>query len=306
MSTTSYTRITAGLTSEDTELSIMPSSEEALPLTKPNRIALGQPQQKSYFDKTDLYVVLYSFLCLAVSICVVTPCLSLAWRLGYEWQIVVIGFLMSNMAICMSALAPTLFLVLEARWGSSTLQNYEAILRNSMVASQMGTQWRIVFVLLAVLPLGLSAAYKRFTGGTSSANIGDSFDGYYGLVSAPLGNGNVMNNSIYYMIEANIAFLAASSNASTPPPLMELPKAYGFNTLLIDNTTAALLDMPNPVYVSSIQRALGSSETWYVSAAVNGTVTTYNTTGQIYINNDSFWADTYQPTTYEDEGYLNS
>jgi hypothetical protein len=84
--------------------------------------------------------------------------------------------------------------------------------------------------------------------------------------------------------------------------------AYGYNTLLIDNTTAALLDMPTPDYVSSIQQQLGLSETWYLSASVNGTVTKYNTSGQIYINNDSFWNGTYQLPDNGDngEGYLNS
>ena len=298
MSTTDYTRIAAGAISGDTELSVMPSpeeeeEEEILPLTKSSPIALGQPQQKSYFSNSDLLAVLGSCLCLAVSICVVTPYLTLSWRLGYEGQIVVIGFLMSIMAICMKTVAPTLFLVLEARWGSSTLQNYDAIIRNTMLASQTGVHWRGAFLLLAALPLGLSAAYKRFTNGISSADITNPFNGHYGLVSAPQDNGGVMNNTIYYMIEANMAFLAASSNDSNPPPFLELPKAYGYNTLLIDNVTAALLDMPHPEYVNSIQQKLSVGETWNVSASVNGTVTTYNTSGDVYIKNDSFWNHTF-------------
>jgi hypothetical protein len=175
-----------------------------------------------------------------------------------------------------------------------------------MLSSQTGVHWRGALLLLVALPLGLSAAYKRFTGGRSSANITNPPGGYYGLVSAPLGNANVMNNSIYYMINANIAFLAASSNDSIPPPFTELPKAYGYNTLLIDNTTAALLDMPVPDYVTSIQQNLSSNEIWYVSASVNATVTKYNASSEIYINNDSFWNYTFDQRGSNGVGYLNS
>jgi hypothetical protein len=240
-------------------------------------------------------------------VCVVTPQLTLSWRLGYEGQIVVIGFLMSIMALCMKSVASTLFLILEAQWGSSTLQNYDAIVRNTMLSPQTGIHWRGTLLLLVALPLGLSAAYKRFTGGRSSAKITNPSGGYYGLVSAPLGDANVMNNSIYYMINANLAFLAASSNDSIPPPFAELPKGYGYNTLLIDNTTAALLDMPVPDYVTSIQQNLRSGEIWNISASVNATVTKYNTSGEIYINNDSFWNYTFsQSGRSNDVGYVNS
>lgn len=306
MSAKGYTRVTPAPMSTDTELSVMPSAGETMPLTKPDLNALGQPQHKAYFSKSDLLAVLGSCSCLAISFYVVTPRLTLSWRLGYEGQIIVIGLLMSIMANCMKAVAPTLFLVLEAQWGSSTLQNYDAIVRNTMVASHTGVHWRGALLLLTTLPLGLSAAYKRFTGGRSSVKITNPSGGYYGLVSAPLGNANVMNNSIYYMINANLAFQAASSNDSIPPPFTELPRAYGYNTLLIDNTTAALLDMPAPDYVTSIQQNLGLSETWYVSASVNATVTKYNTSGQIYINNDSFWNYTFAQRSDNGEGYLNS
>ena len=82
--------------------------------------------------------------------------------------------------------------------------------------------------------------------------------------------------------------MTASSNDSVQPPFVDLPKAYGYNTLLLDNTSAALLDMPVPDYVISIQQILKANESWQTSASVNATVARYNTSGDAYINNDDF------------------
>jgi len=118
------------------------------------------------------------------------------------------------MTSSMKSVAPTLFLVLEAQWGSSARQNYDAIVRKTMVASHTSIHWRGALLLLITLPLGLSAAHKRFIGGRSSAKITSPSGGHYGLASAPLGNANVMKSSIYYMINANLDFQATSSNDS--------------------------------------------------------------------------------------------
>ncbi|SLM41059.1 hypothetical protein LPUS_11959 [Lasallia pustulata] len=255
-------------------------------------VTLGQPQSKPYFDSLDLAAVLCSLACVAASIFVVTPHLTISWWLGFEDQLVVIGFLMSVMTLCVKRLAPTLFLILEAQWGSSNLQNYNAILTNSMWLSQTALLWRTTLFILVLLPLVLSAAYKQFTtGGTSTAVIQNRPAGHYGLVAAPLGNINTMNNSIYFMINANLPFMTASSNDSVLPPFADLPKAYGYNTLLLSNTSAALLDMPVPENVTSIQQSLKEYESWQISASVNAIVTKYNTSGEA--RNDTFWQNAF-------------
>ena len=56
-----------------------------------------------------------SMLCQIIYICTISPQLSLSWRLGFDYQIVVIGFLPSVMNICMRRVAPTLVFILELR-----------------------------------------------------------------------------------------------------------------------------------------------------------------------------------------------
>lgn len=269
-------------------------------------IPLGEPQAKPSWDKLDICVVMASLICLAASICVVTPRLNLSWKLHFERQIIVIGFLLSLMNLSMKRIAPTLFLISELRWGSSTLQNYDAILRNSTTLSGTGYIWKITIFLFISLPLGLSAGYKRFTGGTSSAVISNKFPGRYGLAVPPLGDFTAMNNSIYYAIDANVPFLAASSNDSVPPPFKSLPMAYGYNTLLLDNSSAALLDMPLPDYILSIQQTLKGADFWNISATVNATVARYNTSTEAYKDNDLFWQETINSSSSGGMGGLSS
>lgn len=256
-------------------------------------------------------MVFLSFACLAASICVVSPRLALAWLLGFEYQIIAIGFLLSMMNFFMGVLSPTLFLIIESRWGSSNLQNYDAILRNSVTISKTGRIWKTTIFVFILLPTLLSVGYKRFIGGTSSFVItgnkvpgfvianskvpgryGSKVPGHYGLAPPPLGAFTSINNSVYFMIDANVRFLAASSNDSVPPQFASLPIAYGYNTLLLSNTPAALLDMPLPDYMSSIQQNLAGDEFWEISATVNATVTRYNTSTEAYRSNDSFWQET--------------
>jgi len=253
---------------------------------------LGKPQSKSSWDKVDICVVLASFLCLVSSICVVTPRLTLSWQLHFDRQIIIIGFLLSLMNLSLRRIAPTLFLISELRWGGSSLQNYDAILRNSISLSKTGYFWRITILSFILLPLGLSIGYKRFTGGTSSAVIGSKFPGRYGLAVPPLGDFTTMNNSVYFAIDANVPFMAASSSDSVPPPFESLPIAYGYNTLLLDNGSAALLDMPLPDYILSIQQSLNGADFWNISATVNATVARYNTSTEPYRKNDLFWQET--------------
>lgn len=254
-------------------------------------IQLGKPTRKPKFLKTDFCVVLGSFVCLAAAISTVTPRLSLAWQLGFENQIIVIGFLLSLMNLALKKLTPTLLLLLEARWGPSTLQNYDAILRNTLSASHTGWIWRLTIFFFLLLPLALSVGYKRFTGGASSNVITNPFSGRYGLAAPPLGDYNAMNNSVYFTINSNVPFMAASSNDSIPPP--SIPTAYGYNTLLLDNTSAALLDMPLPDYMSSIQQSLVGNDFWEVSATVNASVARYNASIESHRNkNDPFFNNT--------------
>lgn len=252
-------------------------------------ICLGKPDRKAVLDSIDFGVVLCSFVCLVVGICIITPRLSLSWRLGYFNQLILIGFILSIMNLLLKKLTPTLLLSIEARWGTSTLQNYDAILRNSVFSSHTAFLWRLTILIFILLPLGLSVAYKRFTGGRSSAIITNKFAGRYGLAAPPLGDYAATQNSIYYAINANEAFSLVSSTDTTAST--KIPGAFGYNTLVLNSGATALLDMPLPDYTSSIQNDLSGSDYWTISASVNATVARYNESTSMYVSSN-FWEDT--------------
>ncbi|KAL8840878.1 MAG: hypothetical protein Q9170_001142 [Blastenia crenularia] len=269
-------------------------------------MALGQPTRKPIFDYLDLLAVVASLICLVVAICVVYPDRYLSWRLGFEGQIVVIGFLLGIMNLCLKSVTPTLFLMIETRWGGSRLQNYESILRNSLFLSNAGMLWRITLLFLVVFPLGLSAAYKRFTGGRSSIGVESTYDGHYGLAPPPIQSYGVLNNSIFFMINSSTPFWDASSHDDRPLDLGSLPLAYGYNILLLDNSSTALLDMPAPDYISTIQRhmRINGEQAWRISASVHATVARYDAAWQSDPNDDSFWKPLFQAA--QGHGQLSS
>ena len=114
---------------------------------------------------------------------------------------------------------------------------------------------------------------------------------------------NVMNNSVYLMINASVPFLSASSNDTIPSDFASLPLAYGFNTVLLSNTSAALLDVPAPDYVTWIQQKLAKNEAWNISAQVHATVASLDTTSD-WLNNDTFWKQTFDSA--QESGSLSS
>ncbi|KIW89804.1 uncharacterized protein Z519_09233 [Cladophialophora bantiana CBS 173.52] len=199
--------------------------------------------------------------------------------------LVVTGLLLSLMNECTGILAPTFFLILETRRKTPTLQNYEAIIKKSVFLNKADVRWRTSFVLLTLLPLGLSVAYKKLIGERSTIEIQSQFPRYYGLVPPPLGTFNVMNNSIYYMINASVPYMVVSSSARSTP---QFPAVYGFNTILLDNTSTALLDLPSPDFLTSIQQNLTDGDSWSISAAVDEIIARYNASTSSYRDNDAF------------------
>ena len=71
------------------------------------------------FARIGVLAVIISLACLALGCITISPNLGLAWHLQYTGQIVVIGFLLGIMNICMQKTLPYGFLLLEARFGRS-------------------------------------------------------------------------------------------------------------------------------------------------------------------------------------------
>src|SRR5690349_20332266 len=95
----------------------------------------------------------------------------LARYLGYQNQLVVIGFALSIMSACLGYWRTYFLTLMEARFGRSTLQNYEAILQNNMYGPQADFHQRLALLAFWILPIGLSVAYKLFTIGHVSSGV---------------------------------------------------------------------------------------------------------------------------------------
>ena len=73
------------------------------------------------------------------------------------------------------------------------------------------------------------------------------------------------------------------------PPLPSFPSAYGYNTLLLSNTSSAKLDTPFHEYVRTIQERLVLDESYSLTADVYATVTSYNDSVESHRHDYDFW-----------------
>lgn len=232
----------------------------------------------------------------------------IAWWLGLQNQLKLIGFLLSAMNLCLMATLPKFLLRCEAALGQSTIQNFEAIFSNQALRSHVDWRWRSTIFLLLALPPGLGVLYKEFFGGHAFALVAASDELYndqWGLYAPPglLPLGNNMGTILMY--NASTPFLVASTNSTAKviqdyndpandiPLPSSLPQAYGFNTLLLNTTAAALVDAPPPDWVQDVQAHLRTNEVWNVSATVLATVSSMNTSIEAHRAepmNSSFWS----------------
>lgn len=251
------------------------------PSRKPSIPPLGKPTMKKRFHILDVLAAGLSLICLALTITAVAN-ESISWRLGVKnYQLIVVGFLLSIMNLSLGSVAPTLFLLLEARFGPSTLQNYDGIIRNQLLSSRLSLVWRLILGLMLALPIGLSAAYKNFPGGESAMKVNaTTYIGnasYYGMFAPPGLQSLGEKTGVSLFFNATLPFaVASSSQTGSEPPLPMHAQAYGFNVLLLNNESTAMLDIPQPSYVSAVQKLLAGGESWNITAPVVATVATFN------------------------------
>ncbi|KAK0382422.1 hypothetical protein CLIM01_00235 [Colletotrichum limetticola] len=187
---------------------------------------------KKRFYYSDPGMAILSFIYLALGILVVSH-ESISWYLGVgNNQLIVVEFLLSITSLCLGSVAPNLFILIEARFGESTIQNYDGLLRNKPTASRLGMSWRVALILMLALPIALSVAYKTFTVGENRMDI-DSFDyisnkTYYGMFQPP---GILLFNGVSRFFNATTAFREATKLSSNgpEPPFPTLPSTYGYN-----------------------------------------------------------------------------
>lgn len=260
--------------------------------------SLGKPCAKSRTAWPDLAAVTISLLCLVISICTISPSLQWSWHLGFQRQIIIIGLMISIMTKCMQRLSRMSLILIEARWGHSELQNYDAILRSSAIANDTRLLWRVVLFIFLVLPMGLSVIYKQFLGGQSTISIRPRMNGnMYGLFP-PTNTSSAFSenfaNPLYIYINSTSTFFEQSAGENSFPYdaiAKNKTTPYGHNLLLLSNNSAAALDLPRLSYLEDIKKELWRNESWTISASVYGLVVQMNKTIEDVRTDDSFWEE---------------
>ena len=143
--------------------------------------SLGKPIAKQYYTSLDIAMIVISLPRLLTGTLAVVH-IPLAAYLGQKNQLVLLGLLLSLMAGCMQKQAQLTFITLETRFGASTLQNYDSILRYSMLDSEVSPFLKAAIVFVFALPLALGASYKQFASGTSALEMNPTVLNF-GLVS---------------------------------------------------------------------------------------------------------------------------
>ncbi|KAK6073779.1 hypothetical protein SCUP515_06701 [Seiridium cupressi] len=128
----------------------------------------------------------------------------------------------------------------------------------------MSFSWRRALSFMLALPIGLSVSYKRFVGGSSGMLIDPEYAGnisYYGTLAPPGLESLGQSTGISMFTNATLDFATATSPTSweeQEPVLPSGPQGYGYNVLLLSNSSSALLDMPQANYVNAVQSKLAS------------------------------------------------
>lgn len=251
-----------------------------------------------WFNKFYFFILLS---CLAVAILLIrVP--YLAWHAGFQGQLIAIGIFIRVMTECTQPFVRNALLHLQYRYGRSRLQNYEAILTNSYLIQDSSCWTRGTVVLLLIIPLILSGVYKTSIGGKTTLPYTPKYNpGRYGIDYPSLGELSGFNNSIYFFMNAYADFqqaLYVSGPNTSESPLKKLeleqgPVPYGYNLLLIDNTTAAALDIPLQDYINDTQQKLSGLDNMQLTSTVYAFVAKYNPSLDNFRDSDEFWDETF-------------
>jgi hypothetical protein len=225
----------------------------------------------------------------------------IAWHVGFKGQLIAIGIFLRCMTECMQPFVRDALLQYQYRYGRSRLQNYEAILTNSYLTPNSSYRTRGTLVLLLAIPYILSAVYKIFIGGETTIPYTSPFDDKrYGIGYPSLGDFSVFNNSIYFFMSGYADFQQALNESQydaskSPSKKLEQgrPIPYGYNLLLINDSTAAALDIPLQRYVNNTQNKLTGLDKIQLTSTVNAFVANYNASLDNFRDSDKFWNDTF-------------
>lgn len=296
------------------------SSEDSwkpVPPLKDGAPTLGKPTVKPRLEWTDAFTVASSLAALVLAIVVVANH-HVAWWLSYSAQIQVLGVLLSIMNLCLTTLASRIFLLLEVRFGRSSLSNFEGILRNQALLNRLDGVWRVAIMSMLVIGPGLDVLPKAsfLKSGSSSVRLhkkavqetifhtwplNSALNNTYGLgkygLFGPAGvhllGGNTglslfTNATLPYLNASNfvteVSFINSWFNGALgplavpfhEPAVQSWPFTYGFNVLVLSDDITAMLDAPNPDYLTAIRDSLAIGDSWNMSVGVDATLATYS------------------------------
>ncbi|ESZ93243.1 hypothetical protein SBOR_6343 [Sclerotinia borealis F-4128] len=226
-----------------------------------------------------LKLLVFSLVCCAAAVVAVALPEAALW-LGSRGnaQLIVVGLAISLMNHCFGSEARTCGLVLEARLGRSTIQNYEAILYNRLSIVNFHRYVRLVIFLLSVFPLTLSVAYKGVDGGETHTNslygqlnlqglFADAHQCNFRLDN-PLPDKRATAIMIY------VTEPIVTLNTRYPLKL----GSYGLNMQVLNHNTTAMLDPPTSDYIQALRQKMFPGQTLYLQASVNATFSSINCT----------------------------
>ena len=236
---------------------------------------LGEPCHTKRFSWKDLGAVGIAMIAFAVAMVVVFD-KSTAVKLKQTDQLIMLGVMLSVMGACAKRQMQRLFFVLEAHAGS-TIQNFDALLQGDFLSQEAGIHTRATLLFLFLLPLALGVSYKRFIGGSTTAEIA-SVGGSYGLTAAP--GYQRIGNGLSLLVNVYLPFWIHPTNGTS---------TYGFNLYVPSNGIAAVLDAPLPNTVLQLQKGLKQDESLRISTHVNATVSEISPLSDSERNDPMFW-----------------
>ena len=204
----------------------------------------------------------------------------LAIYLGQLNQLIVVGFLLAIMALILQGQVLRSLMIFHGKRSSTTLQNIDATLRQDILAPQASLWLRAVLLALTALPLGLSASYKLFVGGSSNKML-HLQDGLFGYTATP-GNQRIGDG---------LTLLADSYRPFWIDPALN--RSYGFNLYIEDNSTAVIVDTPYPSYLTSLRSHLSNSESLTLTTLVNATVSRQTPITATQRISTTYWDDVF-------------
>ncbi|KAL9096308.1 MAG: hypothetical protein Q9165_001305 [Trypethelium subeluteriae] len=228
----------------------------------------GIPSQATIISVLDACAVAATLLLAAFALLVIYV-KRIAVYLGFKYQFVIFGLVLSGQGLCTSRQVLLCAVRLLIGNGNAHLQDVEAILRNSMFTKN--ARWTVVATLVTLTALGplLSALYKPFFLIYSSERISSITDTF--AVGPPPELDNLNGVGTALAVSRMTPFWQARPRRPATDARM-----YGENMLVMNESLTVMLDAPSLATFTRLRTKLDTNtdknQSLDLSADVNATV----------------------------------